>query len=324
MAVHTLVEYAKTVEDMKSRAIVELFPEESDILRAIPFKTAPGGKYGYFREGALPTNMAFRGINETPTAGHGLINDYVEQCFPMVGQIDVDRVILDRYGMERRTMEERLQIKAKAHLWTQTFLDGDNQSEQREWTGLKQRLRAVGSGSTSVDGSNYDSRQFANSTASGGAALSLANLDIAISLVENPTHILMPFKLKNRFPAAVRDAGVGGVYTNDKEDMGHRVERYNGLELLSGYGVSKHGSLLNFTEVAFGGGSAVTSSIYIISFSEMGVCGIETTPMQVKDLGLLNDGTYYRTDILHDNGICVESPYAALRMTSITDAAIVK
>lgn len=323
MAVHTLVEYAKTVEDVKSQGIIELFPQECDILRVLPFKTAPGGRYGYFREGALPTNMAFRGINETPTTGYGLINDFTEQCFPMAGQIDVDRVLLDRFGMERRSMEENLQIKAKAHLWAQTFIDGDNQSEPREWTGIKQRLRAVGSGTTSVDGSNYESRVFANSTASGGAALSLAQLDIAISLVDNPTHILMPYKLKNRLPAAVRAAGVGGVYTNDKEDMGHRVERYNGIEILTGYGIQKHGALLNFNEVAYGGGSAVTGSIYIMHIGEMGVCGIETKAMEVKDLGLLNNGVHYRTDVHHDNGICIENPYAALRMTSIADAAIV-
>lgn len=323
MAVHTLVEYAKTVADVKAQGIIELFPQETDILRALPFKTAPGGRYGYFREGALPTNMAFRGINETPTTGYGLINDFTEMCFPMAGQIDVDRVLIDRYGMERRSQEEAMAIKAKAHLWAQTFIDGDNQSEPREWTGLKQRLRAVGSGATSVDGSNYESRLFANSTASGGGALSLAQLDIAISLVENPTHILMPRKLKFRLPAAVRAAGVGGVYTNDVEDMGHRVERYNGLEILTGYGISKHGSLLNFNETGYGGGSAVTASLYVLSFGESGVCGIETKPMEVTDIGLLNTGVHYRTDIHHDNGLVIESPYAALRVTSITDAAIV-
>lgn len=324
MAVHTLVEYAKGVEDTKKRAVIEMYPAESDILRVLPFKTAPGGRYGYMREGALPTNMAFRGINETPTTGYGLINDLTEICYPMQGQIDVDRVLINRYGPDRRSTEEAMQIKSKAHLWTQTFIDGDNASEAREFTGIKNRLRAVGSGASSVDGSNYESRVFANSVSSGGAPLSLGNLDLAISLVDSPTHILMPYKLKHRFPAAVRDAGVGGLYTNDEEDMGRRVERYQGIEIITGYGVSKHGPLLGFNEVAFGGGSAVTASIYIMHIGEMGVCGLEASPMEVLDMGLINNGVHFRTDILHDTGICIENPYAALRMTSITDAAIVK
>lgn len=323
--VHTLPEYAKTYGGSdKEKAIIELFPEHSDILGVIPFKTAPGGRYGYMREGALPNNMGFRGINELPSEGHGLINDYTEQCFPIAGNVDVDRVLISRYGAQRRSMEENMSIKKKAQIWTDTFMNGDNATEPREFTGMKQRLKAVGSGGTSVDGSNYESRLLANSTASGGAPLSLTQLDMAISLVENPTHILMPKKLKHRLPAAVRDAGVGGLYTNDKNDMGHRVEMYDGLPILTGYGITPLGAFLPFNEVAYGGGSAVTASVYILSFSESGVCGIETQGMEVKDLGLLDDGVYYRTNIEHDNGICIESPYAAMRMSSITDAPIVK
>lgn len=323
--VHTLPEYAKTYNGSAAeRAIIEMFPQESDILSVIPFKTAPGGRYGYMREGALPNNMGFRGINELPQEGHGVINDFTEQCFPIAGNLDVDRVLINRYGMSRRAMEERMSIKKKAIVWTDTFMSGDNASEPREWTGLKQRLKAVGSGAASVDGSNYESRILANSTASGGAPLSLSMLDLAISLVENPTHILMPKKMKHRLPAAVRDAGVGGLYTNDKNDMGHRVEMYDGLPILTGYGITPLGAFLPFNEVGFGGGSATTSSVYILSFSEDGVCGLETSGMEVKDMGLLENGVHYRTNIEHDTGICMEGAYAALRLTSVTDAAIVK
>lgn len=319
--VHTLPEYAKTYDGSdKERAIIELFPEHSDILGVIPLKTAPGGRYGYMREGALPNNMGFRGINEVPQEGHGLINDFTEQCFPIAGNVDVDRVLISRYGQERRSMEENMSIKKKAQIWTDTFMNGDNASEPREFTGIKNRLKAVGG---SVDGTNYESRLIANSTDSGGGPLSLSMLDLAISLVENPTHILLPKKLKHRLPAAVRDAGVGGLYTNDKNDMGHRVEMYDGLPILTGYGITPLGAFLPFDEVANGGGAAETASAYILSFSEMGVCGIETQGMEVKDIGLMEDGVWYRTNIEHDTGICIESPYAAIRLSSITDAAIV-
>lgn len=319
--VHTLVEYAKTQTDNVKRAYIEMFPEESDILGAIPFKTAPGGRYGYQREGALPNNIGFRAINEAPSEGHGVINDLTESCFPMAGNIDVDRVLINRFGESRRTREERMAVKKKAHVWTNTFINGDNQSEFREFTGLKARLKSVGG---VVDGSNYESRLFANSTASGGAPLSLANLDIAIGLVEDPTHILMPKKILDRFGAAQRDTGVSGFITWDRDDFGKATPRYNGLPILTGYGITPHGAFLDFDEVAYGGGSAVTASIYIVSFMDGGVCGLETSPMEVTDMGLINDGITYRTNIEHDNGFCVEGAYSAMRMTSVTDAAIVK
>ena len=320
--VHTLPEYAKTVTDDKSRAVIELFPDGADFLGVLPFKTAPGGRYGYMREGQLPNNMGFRGINELPAEGHGLINDFTEQVFPIAGNIDVDRALIRRFGMERRAREERMSIKRKSILWAETFINGDNATDPREFTGLKQRLKAVGG---STDGSNYESRVFDNAAgASGGAPLSLANLDIAISLVENPTHILMPKIILDRFPAAERDTNIGGFVSLSQNDMGKTVTKYRGLPIMTGYGLTPQGAFLDFNEVALGGGAAQTASIYVVSFTEDGVCGLETQPMEVTDFGLLEDGVYYRTNIEHDVGICIETPYAAMRMSGVTNAAITK
>lgn len=320
----TLPEYAKTVDNPVSRSIIELFPEMSDLLGALPFKTAPGGAYRYTQEGGLGSTIGFRAINEEPTADYGVINDFVEQCFPMAGNLDVDRVLVNRYGQERRAQLEAMKVKEKAKLWSDTLMNGDNQSNPREFTGLKQRLRAVGSGSTSVDGSNYESRIVANSVSSGGGALSLAMLDIAIGLVENPTHILMPKILMDRLPAASRDTGVTGFFTQDRDSLGRPIPRYNGLPILIGYGITPLGAFLPFNEVAFGGGSAVTASIYILSLRDGGVCGIQTSGMEVRDMGMTEGGVFLRTNVEHDSGLVIESPYAALRLSSITNAAIVK
>lgn len=320
----TLVEYAKGVEDDIQRAIIEIFPEELDFLRLMPWLTAPGGAFRYQEEGALPSNMAFRAINEEPQPGFGLLTDRVDMTFPLAGNLDVDRVLLNRFGMARRATEERMQIKSKMKKWGDTFMAGDNQSNPREFTGMKARLQAVGTGVSSVDGSNYESRVVANSTAAGGAPLSLSMLDVAIGLVEGANAIIMPKAIQDRFPAAVRDTNVGGVYTQDKDDMGKRVPRYNGIEIFNGYGLSPYGEFLPFNEVAYGGGAAVTSSIYIVRFAEDGVAGIQTKPMEVKDMGLTEGGTWYRTNVEHDAGITIGGGYSALRLTSITRSPIVK
>lgn len=320
----TLVEYAKTVDDPVQRGIIEIFPQELDFMRLLPMLTAPGGAYRYQEEGALPDNVAFRAINEVPKEGFGLLTDRVDQTYPLAGNLDVDRVLIDRYGPSRRAYEERMQIKAKVKKFADTFMAGDNQSNPREFTGLKARLRAVGTGTASVDGSNYQSRVIANSTASGGGPLSLAMLDAAIGLVDGANAIIMPKALKDKFPAAVRDTSVGGVYTQDRDDMGKPVPRYNGIEIYTGYGLSPWGEFLPFNEVAYGGGAAVTSSIYIVKFGVDGVAGIQTKPMEVKDFGLMEDGTWYRTNVHHDVGITIAGGYSAIRLTSITRSAIVK
>lgn len=320
MPVHTLVEYAKGQEDSKVRAIIELFPESVDFMGVIPFMGAPGGVYRYQEEGALPTNTGFRAINEEPTAGYGLMLDKVEQCFPIAGNIDVDRVLVNRHGPERRSIEERLQIKKKASIWADTFMFGDNLADPREYSGLKTRLKAVGG---STDGSNYRSRILANASGSGGGPLALGQLDRAIGLVENPNCIIMPKATKDRFPAAQRDTSIGGFITMDTE-MGRPIVRYQGLPIYTGYGVSNFGEFLPFNEVAAGGGGAVTSSIYVLRFGDDGVCALETSPMEVTDIGLTEGGTWLRTNVEHDVGMAVLDPYSALRMSSVTNAAIVK
>jgi hypothetical protein len=319
--VHTIVEYARTVEDPMARTIIELFPEAVDFYGILPFKPAPGGAYRYHREGALPNNIGFRGINEEPQEGHAVFNDLVETCFPIAGNIDVDRVLLNRYGPERRAREQIMAIKRKMKVWADTFIKGDSQSSPTEFTGLQNRLQIVGG---DVSASNYDSRVVANSVAAGGGALSLQKLDLAIHHTENPTAIIMPRKIKSRFPAAQRDTQIGGFITFDKDEMGRPVTRYGELPVYTGYGITPFGEFLPFDEVPYGGGVANTASIYIVSFTDGGVCGIETLPMEVTDIGLTETGVWHRTNVEHDNGLVVEGAYAATRMTSITDAPIVK
>jgi len=324
MTVHTLPEYAKGQEDMKVRATIELFPEAVDFMAVMPFKSAPSGAYRYQEEANLPENMGFRALNEEPTAGYGLLVDRVEQTYPIAGNIDVDRRLVARHGPDRRSTEERMQIKKKASIFANTFISGDNQSAPREFTGMKARLRAVGSGSSSVDGSNYMSRILANDQSSGGGPLSLSQLDRAIGLVEGCNALIMPKAIKDRFPAAQRDTNVGGYIQVKPQEFGEEQVYYRGIRIFTGYGVSKFGEFLPFNEVAYGGGSAVTSSIYPVRFDETGVCGIEQSGMEVQDMGLTEGGTWLRTNIEHDVGMTIEDPFAAIRLSSITNAAIVK
>lgn len=322
MAAITYLEYAKSFDiASKQRAIIELFPESVDFLSVLPFQTAPGGVYRYQEEAALSNGMAFRALNEEPSTAFGLVQDRVEQCYPIAGQIDVDRVQVQRMGSDHRSTLERMEIKKKASVWADNFMFGDNATNPRTPTGLKTRLRAVGG---STDGSNYMSRILANSASAGGAALSLAQLDRAIGLVENPNAIIMSKALKDRFAAAERDTAIGGFVSQDKDNMGRVVTRYNGLPIYTGYGITKLGAFLPFNEVAAGGGSAVTGSVYIVRFAEDGVTGLQTAPMAVTDIGLTPGGTFLRTDILHDVGMAILDPFAAIRLSSITNAAIVK
>lgn len=303
-----IVEYAKGLEPGVERAFIEMFAEKSDLIAALPLVAAPGGAYRYDREAALP-GVAFRGINESYTPTTGVINPLVEQTFIAGGEIKVDKALIRRFGEKRRAREEKMQVKALVRTITSKVINGSNASQVREFDGIKTRL--TGTALT------------ANSASSGGAALSLYNLDRAIDKVMEPTHIMMSKAMRTRLTQAGRNTGVGGYVAQTKNDFGQTITSYRGLPILVGYEDEVNDTVLfPFDEVASGGGSAVTTSIYVASMKEGMFSGLQVAPMEVKDMGEIDASPHYLTRIEWDFGICIEHPSALHRLTSITDAAI--
>ena len=321
-----LVEFAQGLNDPIASGMIEQFARESDLLEAMPFKTVSQGLNRFARETSEPT-VAFRALNAEPDISHGTEDTHQDVCKPVSGLIEFDRIMLKRHGEAKRATYMMGQMKKASRVVTTAMISGDESSDPKEFDGMQSRFLASngGASATDVDGTNDDSRLVANSTSSGGAALSLAMLDIAIEQVNSPTHIIMPRRLRTRMQAAARSPSIsnGDVITNDMDsNLGRRVTRYGELPILVGYPPSKDNAFLPFTEVAWGGGSAVTSSIYIVSLREDGICGIQTdTPDYVP---VDTDRGVFERDLFEwDLGITQEDFYAGLRMSSITDAPIV-
>lgn len=306
MVAITLNEYAKTLADPVERAVVELFPASSDILGAIPWETT-GGPYQYNQETTLP-GIAFRGINESYTADYSIENPQVEQLFIAGGEVDVDNFLI-ALSPARRAREESRKVKSMARSITNVILAGDNSTNLKTPDGLQTRIRG--------------SQIVANSNASGGGALSLAQLDDAIDRVQEPTHIIMSRAMRLKFKAAMRNQTLSGNLFMSKDEFGRDVMNYGGLPFLVGYEAGPDGRILPFTETGAGGGTAQCTSLYVVSFKPGNVCGIQLSPMSVRDLGELQSSPQHRTRVEWFPGMCIENPFAAARLSSITDAPIV-
>lgn len=316
----TLPEYVKTVEDPLTRGMVQQFSETSDILQRLPFKPASQGRNVFDRNTALPA-MQFRGLNEEPEISHGESEEFQDHCAPISGLLEVDRLKKKRYGERKMVMDMEGQMIRSSELWTQTFFEGDTQSEPREFDGMKRRLTDNGTGS--VDGSNKASRLLANNTAAGGGPMSLSQLDIAIRRTARPNALVMSPLMQTKFTQAMRDTDLTGHVIHYEQEGGNRVLMYGKLPILTGYDVSETDDILPFDEVGHGGGAAQCTSVYVISFREDGVCGIQTAPFEVVPLGHTDRGIFHRNLAEWDSGITIEDKYSALRMSSITNAAIV-
>ncbi len=307
-----LSEYAQTLESgSMSRTFVENIVKESDVLSNIRVMPAAAGKKEFMDVSGLPT-VGFRGINDGGGQQTGSFNLRSEDTYFMDEYIFVDRATVDRLGPEHRAKQENLKMISLAQTCSAKIIKGDNSSSAKEPNGLQVRCGKV------------NTNLIHNSAASGGAALSLLNLDRLIWTVNKPTHLIFPRTLMPYMEAAARNSTLtGAAFSYTEDDFGRKITKYKGLPILFGYEPDDTPDLLPMTEVASGGGGAVTGSIYCVRFDDSGVYLIEQTPLSVVDEGPVPGAPQLSTHIKWDWGIAREHPYSVSRLTSIAQSAVV-
>jgi len=232
------VEYAKSIdENDPTRTFVENMLETSDVMRAIPILPAERGKRAYMDIATLPT-VGFRGLNEAANQGLGSFNLREEDTFFIDDYIYADRAMLDRLGPEGKYKQEKLKSVALGQFFSQNVIKSDNSSNARTPNGIQVRCLD----STAITGNLIN-----NSAASGGAALSLANLDQLYWRVNKPTHWIMPRGLMPQWDTAARNNTlVNQTVGYSEDDVGRRIIKFKGLPILFGYEPDDSPDLLPF------------------------------------------------------------------------------
>jgi len=303
----TLVEAAKLHSgDVVRSAIIELYARSSDILMALPFENISGNAYKYNREETLP-GIGFRGVNEAYTESTGILNPITEPLVIAGGDLDVDMFILDTMGMDQRSVQEAMKVKALALKWTETFIKGDQTSEPREFDGIQ--VRCTGNQLIS-----------AGATAN-GTPLSLAKLDELIDAVNEPQYLIMNKTMRRRLTQAARNYTVGGFITYDVDAFGRPITKYADLPILIADEDNEGNQILPFTEAASSGTSTATS-IYCVSFGDGKFTGIQNGGIDVRDLGEIQTKPAMRTRVEWYNGISVFHGKSVARLQHISNAAV--
>lgn len=304
----TLVEASKLNSgDVVRSAVIEMFARSSDVLRVLPFTDIPGGSYHYNQEGSLP-GVAFRGVNEAYAESAGVINPQVEVLRIAGGDLDVDKAILKMHGEGVRSSHEAMKIKALSLYLTKKILKGDSTQDAREFDGLQNRI----SGSQLIE---------AGGTANGDP-LSLAILDEAIDAVDDPTHIITSKSIRRRLTAAARTTTVGGFISYDKDEFGRKITMYNDLPMLIAEQDNDGARILQYDEPVSGGGTDTGQSMYVCSFGENMLTGLQNGVMDVEDLGEIDAKPVLRTRVDWLVGLAALHGRSASRLRGISDAAV--
>lgn len=308
----TLIESAKIAlgrDEMLKATVMELFARGSDLMQYMPFDDISGNALKFDREKNLP-GAAFRGVNEGYTESTGEVEKVIESLAIAGGDLDVDAFLIKTGGAGQRAVQEGMKIKAISLSLTKQFVKGDVTSDPKGFDGLQVRCtgdQLVSTGTTA---------------ATSAAALTLTKLDELIDCVEDATHLLMNKTMRRRLSAAARLSTVGGYITYDLDAFGRRVTKYNDLPILITDKDETNTDIIDFLETSPGGVASTCSSIYCLSFAENGVMGLQSAPMDVRDLGEQDSKPVWRTRIEWYITLAILRPRAAARLWGVVDAAI--
>jgi hypothetical protein len=304
--------YSEQGEYVKS-GIIEQFASGSPILDILPFEELPGGMVEWYTEGTLPATQ-FRGINEAYANDTGTLVPNYETVAIMGGDLDIDTAIVKTKGARIRTVQEGMKLKALQSRFHATFLNGDQSTNPKEFTGLRKRAfgtQLVNAGSTS-----------------GGDVLSLSALDIVLSRVRPISNnaklvIYSNITLALRLAAAARNPTVSGYVIQTKDMFGMPQMTYQGIPWRVIEQDYSGTDILPFTEANPGGGTPASTSIYVVAMSDSDLTGVQTGGIEVDDLGKLQTTPAYRTRLEWLCNIAAYNPRSFARLQGIKDGAIV-
>lgn len=305
----TLLEAAKSGNDMLKKGVVETIIQESPILEMLPMMTIQGNALKHMEEGNLPS-PEFRQVNATYGRSWGSDTEHYWGTCILGGEVFVDNYLVRVRGnvVDVKSKQYRKMGKAMARTFDKYFFDGTGTAN--DFKGLNS-LIDEGFGQKSAAGTN-------------GAALTLDMLDVAHDLLRGQSSadvLLLNRTLRRKITNLAKTTGVGYPYIDVSSDnFGRQVQSWNGIPMRL-IGDDKDGAaILGFDETQ--GSSSVTSSIYMLAYGEDDVTGLMGLggSFDVKDFGETEAAPGHLGRVEVYPGLAIFNKYSAVRIHGITNA----
>lgn len=304
----------------KKAGVIKTFVDTSPLLAAMPMLPIMGNSFAWTRQVALGS-AGTRAVNGSFTESAGQVENRSVGLKIIGGDLDVDQFLLATHGPEHRAIQEQ----AKAALIAQTIswqiikgsvtAAGGATADANGIDGLQVRYGG-GFGSTTVVDAGENAAQI---LLNGGAsdALSLRDLDTAIQATENPTHLLMAKKMRVNMTAKLRNAA---SLATSRDEYGRIVTTYNGIPIID---ADVLGTVSGLEQLGFNENNDSTTSIYVLSLSDMGLAMVTNGGVQVRDLGEQNAKAVQRTRVEMYCNIADMHPRCVTRLYNIADLVAV-
>jgi hypothetical protein len=268
----------------------------------LPFREVQGSGIFYKKETDLG-DVGFRAFNEGYTESYAEVRQYSEALKLFGGDVKVDRAIVELEGPQARAYQIQAKTRAMRLAFEALFINGDSNSNAAEFDGLSLRLPAAEAGSHSQIIENAGSP----------AALDLGKLDEAIDAVDaqGGQKYLITSKSARRHLSAI--ARASGQIDIERSEFGGQQLVYGGIPVLEIDRDHKNVAILD--------SDPADQSIYVVSFGNDHLTGIQNGGPQVRDLGEDTSAPVLVTRVEWYCGLALINGRAASRLTNINATA---
>lgn len=305
--------------EFKKAGILQTFAQASPLLGAIPLVNVQGNSFAWTRESNLGA-VQFRAVNGSYTEAAGTVETRTVPLKIIGGDLDVDRYLVQTHGSEVRSAHETM----KATLLAQTIAyqiikgsvtaAGGATADPNGFDGLQVRYGGGFGATAVVDGGENADQIIQNS---GGAALSIKSLDEAIQAVDNPTHLLMAKKTKVNMTAFMRSSA---SLATSRDEFGRIITTYAGLPILE---ADVLGTSTGLQGLGFNENNDSSTSIYVLSATDMGLQMVQNGGIEVRDLGEQDSKPVFRTRVEWYCNVVDIHPRCVARLYDISDATAI-
>jgi hypothetical protein len=293
----TLAEAKKHSTNPQERAIVTELAA-GPLLSVLPFREISGNGLFWKREESLG-DVGFRQFNASYTESYAEVKQQSESLKLFGGDIKVDRAIVDLEGPEARAYQIQAKTRAMRLAWEALFVNGDSNSTAAEFDGLAVRLPAA----------DYATNSQVIRNGTSAAALDLNKLDEAIDAVDaqgGSKYLVMSKSARRHLTKQARTSAQIDIARNE---FGYQQMVYAGLPVIE---LDR-----DHQNVAILDGSVTDQSIYVVSFGNEMLTGIQNGGVQVRDLGEATDSPTLITRVEWYVSLAMVNGRSAARLTNI-------
>jgi hypothetical protein len=296
--------------DEVEKSVVQMFEEESPLIRLIPFRQTAGRTYTYNVDTALP-GIAWRAINSSWTESTGAVNPTVERSYILGGESKLD-IYLEATepggGVSLESNLIRQKVQAASNEFSRAVLEGDQGADPNALQGLRRRLAG-----------NQVTLQATN-----GGPLTLAQLNVMMDSVIGPDSsklLLMSKQMNRKLTDLVNAFGGSVLLSYELDTFGKRMATYRGVKIAVIETRGDASSILAYDETE--GSSNVTASIYCVYLDGddgMGAFYSGSKVLRMRSLGEQQASPTRLWRMEFYPGIYLKQARAAARLRGITAA----